>query len=159
MRPEGMHPKAWEAWIQSGVPASRIGQTVGNAPASAGTHGADGTFLGEHGSKRPYTAAVDVRIKDLDDDQVWALLGQLSQRGFAAFYRKPGFDGWPATEVRHVHAVFAGVPMKEALKRQVRDYLEDPPKDGLAHHHDYGFFKPSQYARGVIDSLFKAANP
>ena len=74
--------------------------------------------------------------------------------GFAAFYRSPGHDGWPATEIKHAHAVFCGVPMKETLQRQVMDYLSVPPKDGLAHHHNYSFFAPSKFARGVMTNLF-----
>jgi len=150
-----MHPAAWEMFQQTNVAYERIGQTVGTAAASAGTHNADGHYTDPaDGHQYEYTAAVDFRVQDLTDAQIWSLLGDLSVHGFAAFYRSPGHDGWPSTEIKHVHAVFCGVPMKETLQRQVMDYLSVPPKDGLAHHHNYLFFAPSKFARGVMTNLF-----
>lgn len=151
----GLHPAASAALVQAGVGAGRVGQTIGNAAASAGTHAADGIADGHS-----YCAAVDLRINNggnfLSDSQVKLLIAKLSEVGFAAYFRNPGHDGWPAQEIRHVHAVFAGCPMKRALRNQVHDYLHG--KNGLASHGAYTFFQPTQNAQNTIRNLFLANN-
>lgn len=155
----GLCPGASAALHKAGVGVERVGQTIGQAAASAGTHAADGYYLDVHGAKQPYCCATDIRIRDLSAQQIWDLLGKLSENGFAAFYRHPGFDHWPLAELPHVHAVYAGAPMKHLLRSQVHDYLATPTLNGLASHAGYQFFSPSQYAQGVIRTLFLAHNP
>jgi hypothetical protein len=150
--PSGMHPDAWVAWQKAGIPASRIGQTIGNAAASAGTHARDGTADG-HG----YCAATDVRVRDLDRAEVIALAQKLAAVGFAAFVRIPGEDHWPATEVRHIHAVYAGCAMKEALRHQVHDFCHG--LNGLASHAAYHCYTPSPESVQTVRTLFLAHNP
>lgn len=132
----GLHPEASDRLRCAGVEASRISQTVGYASASAGYHAPDGTVDGAS-----YTAAVDLRTRDLSNAQIRALLGRLATHGFAAWYRQPGSDGWPSSEAPHIHAVFAGVVMKSQLRSQVRDYLTG--RNGLSSHSLYRFYTPS----------------
>jgi hypothetical protein len=128
-----------------------ISQTIGNAAASAGTHAQDGTISGN-----PYCAATDLRTTGLTDTQVRALLNRLADQGIAAFYRKPGLDGWPSSEVRHIHAIYVGVPMKSSLRAQVQDWLNG--RNGLASHTAYTFFHPTTAQKQHIQALFNAHN-
>lgn len=130
----GVHPEASDRLRCSGVEASRITQTIGSAAASAGYHASDGTAEGQ-----PYTAAIDLRARDLSEAQIRALLERLGRNGFAAWYRKPGSDGWPSGEAPHIHAVFAGVVMKSQLRGQVRDFLIG--RNGLTSHSTYTFYR------------------
>lgn len=127
--------------------ASRITQTIGSAPASAGYHSSDGTADG-----RAYTAAVDLSTRDLSSTEIRALLQRLGENGFAAWYRQPGSDGWPASEAPHIHAVFAGVVMKSALRAQVRDFLDG--RNGLTSHSIYRFWPPPADVREIVTLLF-----
>jgi len=70
----GLHPRASNALRAAGVTASRIVQTIGNAPASAGYHLADGSVNGH-----PYTAAVDLSVKNLSATQIRNLLERLGK--------------------------------------------------------------------------------
>jgi len=63
--------------------------------------------------------------------------GSAREQGFSAWYREPDADGWPADEAAHIHAVFAGVPMKVRLEGQVRDFLAG--LSGLVSHRPYAF--------------------
>jgi hypothetical protein len=56
----GLHPRASHSFTAAGIPAWRLGQTVGHAKASSGTHEADGTVGGE-----AYCAATDLNISDI----------------------------------------------------------------------------------------------
>lgn len=148
----GLHPDASDALRKAGVTAERVGQTIGSAPASAGTHAADGTVNG-----KPYGAATDLRCRDLSEAQAKELLDKLGLVGFAAFYRKPGFDHWPENEALHIHAVYAGCAMKRLLRNQVHDFLHG--KNGLASHAEYHFHKPTEETQAVVRALFLAHNP
>lgn len=143
----GLHPEASDRLRCAGVEASRISQTVGSAAASAGYHAADGTVGGAS-----YTAAVDLRTRDLTTAQIRSLLGRLATHGFAAWYRQPGSDGWPAGEAPHIHAVFAGVVMKSQLRSQVRDYVIG--RNGLASHSLYRFYTPTAMELETVRLLF-----
>ncbi len=132
----GLHPDASDRLRCAGVGADQISQTIGNAAASAGYHAQDGIANGE-----PYCAAVDLRTRGLDHAEIRALLDRLAEQGFAAWYRQPGADGWPADEAPHIHAIFVSVRMKAALCGQVRDFLEG--RNGLSSHRAYGFWRPS----------------
>lgn len=143
----GLHPEASDRLRCAGVEASRISQTVGYASASAGYHAPDGTADGAD-----YTAAVDLRTRDLSTSEIHALLSRLATHGFAAWYRQPGHDGWPSSEAPHIHAVFAGVVMKSALRSQVRDWLEG--RNGLTSHARYGFHTFSAAENETVRLLF-----
>jgi len=148
---EGLHPKASDALRKINVPAHRIIQTIGNAAASSGFHLPDGTVNG-----KPYTTAVDLSTRGLSNKEVKRLLENLGTVGFAAWFRNPGQDGWPSSEAEHIHAVYAGVPMKDVLDNQVRDYLHQ--KNGLASHTTYRFYQWSHTAKAKVARLFKKSN-
>lgn len=144
----GLHPEASDRLRCAGVnDPDRVTQTIGNAAASAGYHAEDGRVDGE-----PYCAAVDLRARDLSRDEITELLIRLGENGFAAWYRWPGHDGWPADEAPHIHAVFAGVPMKNALEGQVEDFLVG--LNGLASHSHYSFWEAPRAILDIIRLLF-----
>jgi hypothetical protein len=147
----GLHPLASDRLRCAGITAARITQTIGGAPASAGTHLQDGVADGH-----PYSAATDLSVSGLSDAQVKTLLTKLDSLGFAAFFRNPGHDGWPTTEARHVHAVFAGAKMKASLQSQIADF--EAGKNGLASHTAYTFYQPPADVKAYIKTLFNAAN-
>lgn len=148
----GLHPDASDALRSLGIAADGISQTIGNAAASAGTHAQDGVASG-----RPYSAATDIRVRGMTETQIRTLLGALAHVGFAGWYRKPGFDGWPASEAPHIHAVWVGAPMKRILRDQVRDWAVG--KNGLVSHTTYKFYTWPQCARDVIVKRFHEHNP
>ncbi|MGZ3420990.1 MAG: hypothetical protein ACXVEF_41415 [Polyangiales bacterium] len=147
----GLHPIASDRLRCAGITAGRITQTIGSAAASAGTHAQDGTYEGH-----AYSAATDLSVSGLSDAQVKTLIAKLDALGFAAFYRNPGHDGWPSSEVRHVHAVFAGAYMKSSLRAQIADFLAG--KNGLASHTAYTFYQPSAAVKAYVKKIFDAAN-
>lgn len=143
----GLHPEASDRLRCAGVTSARITQTVGNAAASAGYHAADGQVNG-----LDYTAAVDLRTRDMRNGEIRDLLDRLALHGFAAWYRQPGADGWPAGEAPHIHAIFVGVRMKRQLRGQVRDFLRG--RNGLSSHRAYGFWQPDAERLRIIRLLF-----
>ncbi len=143
----GVHPEASDRMRCAGITSSQISQTIGGAPASAGYHLQDGVSMG-----LAYCAATDLRTGGMTETEIRALLERLALNGFAAWYRKPGSDGWPASEAPHIHAVFAGVVMKTQLRGQVRDWLLG--LNGLASHSTYRFWTPSAGARSIVRLLF-----
>lgn len=147
----GLHPDASDQLRCIGVSAGQITQTIGDAPASAGYHAKDGTAAG-----RAYTAAVDLSVRGLSEAAIRALLGRLGQAGFAAWYRKPGHDGWPSSEAPHIHAVYGGCAMKEALRGQQRDFHGG--LNGLASHTRYTFWSAPQAVKDAVWRLFQRAN-
>lgn len=147
----GLCPDASDRFRCTGIDANDISQTIGNAPASAGTHAADGTIDGE-----PYCAATDLRTINLSDAEVKVLLDDLAGQGFAAFFRDPGHDGWPSSEARHIHAIYVGVPMKASLRAQVQDWIEG--KNGLTSHAAYTFYQASPAKKALIQELFELYN-
>ena len=147
----GLCPDASDHLRCAGLDAGDISQTIGNAPASAGTHAADGTIGGE-----PYCAATDLRTINLTNAQVKVLLDELTDQGFAAFFRDPGKDGWPSNEARHIHAIYVGVAMKASLRAQVQDWLAG--KNGLASHTTYSFYQASPAKKAMIEALFNQYN-
>lgn len=148
----GLHPTASDGLRFAGIGVSGISQTIGNAAASAGTHAKDGTFMG-----LAYSAATDIRLLGRSEAQIAALLDKLASVGFAAWYRKPGFDGWPATEAPHIHAVFVGAPMKLILRNQVRDWMAG--KNGLASHTTYRFHTWTKCSKDPVWAEFLKHNP
>ena len=147
----GLAPDASDELRCAGVAASRISQTIGTAAASAGYHAQDGTIDGH-----AYCAATDLSTSGLSHTEIRALLGRLADGGFAAFYRRPGYDGWPSDEAPHIHAIYAGVPMKWQLDGQVTDWLNG--RNGLTSHTAYTFWQPSDAQRAHVRALFNASN-
>lgn len=147
----GLHPTASDRLRCAGITSTRIVQTIGNAAASAGTHAQDGVASGH-----PYSAATDISVRGLSDAQARTLIARLDALGFAAFFRNPGHDGWPSSEVRHVHAVFAGARMKSSLRSQIGDFLA--ARNGLASHSTYRFYQAPADVKAEIRRIFEAAN-
>jgi len=147
----GLHPIASDRLRCAGITAARITQTIGSAAASAGTHAQDGVYDG-----RAYSAATDLSVIGLTDAQVKVLIAKLDALGFAAFFRKPGSDGWPSSEARHVHVVFAGAKMKSSLQAQIWDFLAG--KNGLASHSTYTFYQPPAEVKAYVKAIFLKAN-
>ncbi|MDB4993539.1 MAG: hypothetical protein JWM74_971 [Myxococcaceae bacterium] len=147
----GLHPRASDALRRVKVSRGRIMQTIGSARASAGTHGRDGY---SHG--KPYSAAVDISVRGLGTTSIHRLLSRLRSAGFAAWYRRPGHDGWPYGQIAHIHAVYSAVKMKASLRAQTRDFLND--RTGLVGHHIYKFQRPSAAQKRVVRRLFNAYN-
>ncbi len=147
----GLHPDASNALAYLKFTAGRISQTIGNAAASAGTHAQDGVADG-----RPYAAATDLSISGMTDAQVAVLLDQLTSVGFAPYYRKPGFDGWPASEARHLHVLWVGAPMKSILRSQMRDWHVG--KNALASHTTYTFKTWTQCWRDSLWTRYLTKN-
>lgn len=143
----GLHPRASDGLRAAGVSASRIMQTIGNAPASAGTHAQDGTVNGH-----PYSAATDISVSGLSTTQIKNLLSKLAKVGFGAWYRNPGHDGWPSSEVRHIHAVYANCKMKSSLRSQVRSWLVG--RNGLVSNTLYSFYHWSASDRAAVRNKF-----
>jgi hypothetical protein len=148
----GLHPRASDALAKIGVTATRITQTIGSATASAGTHAQDGTAEG-----KAYTTAVDLSVRDMTDAQVATFIDRLTEVGFVAYFRRPGYDGWPADEARHVHAIWVAAPMKASLQNQVKDWRVG--KNGLASHTTYKWKTWSQCWRDSLWASFLEANP
>lgn len=147
----GLHPVASDRLRCVGISAARITQTIGGAAASAGTHLQDGVSNGH-----PYSTATDLSVRGVSDAAVRVLLARLDAMGFAAFFRNPGRDGWPSSEARHVHVVFAGSRMKSLLRAQIGDFLGG--RNGLASHSAYSFYQPPADVKAYVRRIFDAAN-
>lgn len=145
----GLHPRASDALRAAGVTAGRITQTIGNAPASAGVHLADGTANG-----KAYTAAVDISVSGLSSTQIHNLLEKLGKVGYAAWYRKSGSDGWSGSN--HIHGVYANCKMKTALRSQVRAWLVG--RNGLVSNTLYKWHSFSAAARSAVKAKFAQSN-
>lgn len=143
----GMYPAASDAYRTLGLSASRIVQTIGNAPASAGFHARDGYANGQ-----PYCAATDISVSGLSQTFLRRLLDRMGRVGFAGWYRWPGHDGWPSYDMAHIHTVYAGAKMKWQLQDQVKDWLAN--RNGLASHTTYHFATFSSAAKAKVHSLF-----
>ena len=146
----GLHPGASAALEKIGFPVERIGQVIGHAAASKGTHEADGTCEGH-----AYTCAMDLRVGGWDRAEIRGWLDKLGSVGIAAWYRCPGEDGWSGAA--HLHAVWAGAPMKAGLQRQVHDYCHG--RNGLASHAPYRFHARRPADVETVRALFLAHNP
>lgn len=148
----GLHPDASDALRVLGVKAEQVVQTIGNAAASAGTHGKDGTVDGAD-----YSAAVDISVRGMSDAQIKKLLGDMTQYGFAGWYRKPGADGWPADEYPHFHLIYAGAAMKLSLRNQCRAFFAH--RNGLVSNTTYQYFTWSQAHRDAVKAVYLTKNP
>lgn len=148
----GLHPDASDALQYLRVPAGGITQTIGDAPASAGTHAADGTAEGHD-----YTCATDLSVSGLDEDAIHQYIADLAAVGYAGWYRQPGADGVPSTWSPHIHAVWVGAPMKASLRDQVRSWVEGG--NGLATEAPYEFHQWPQCLRDAIWERYLQHNP
>lgn len=160
-RPYGMHPDAWDAFLRACVaanqPARRIVQTIGNAPASAGTHARDGSADLGGGKSANYSAATDIGCREYTDEQnAWFRL-KLIEAGFVAYWRHGG--SWAGNE--HFHVVWPGCAMKASLRDQVHQFLAH--RNGLvARAVDPWLESPdhlSAEAAQRIRAMFLAHNP
>ncbi|NVB78368.1 MAG: hypothetical protein HOV81_08250 [Kofleriaceae bacterium] len=142
----GLHPRASDALRAAGVAAWRITQTIGNAPASAGTHAADGSVNG-----RSYSAATDISVSGLSTTQIHNLLEKLAKQGFAVWYRKNGADGWSGAN--HMHMVYANCKMKSSLRSQVRSWLAG--RNGLVSNTTYRFHTFSASAKATVKAKYE----
>lgn len=141
----GLHPRASDALRAVGLSASRITQTVGDAPDSAGVHLADGIVNG-----KPYTAAIDISTSGMTEAQIHNLVEKMGKVGFAVWYRKTGVDGWFG--VKHIHGVYANCRMKEALRSQVRSWLVG--RNGLISNTIYTWHTFSAAAKQTVQAKF-----
>ncbi|MDF2697806.1 MAG: hypothetical protein K0S65_6189, partial [Labilithrix sp.] len=146
----GLHPDASDELRALGFTTSQITQTIGNAPASAGTHAQDGTADG-----KPYAAATDLSVTGMSETKIKQVLGGLGAAGFAAWYRKPGADGWNGAP--HIHAVWTGCKMKLSLRNQVRSWLDG--RNGLVSNTTYNFYTWSTSAKDGVRAKFLMFNP
>jgi hypothetical protein len=123
-------------------------QTVGEAPASKGFHLADGHLDGQS-----YSAAVDLSVSGLTWTEIATWIEELCRAGFVPFYRYKG----TFKRNRHIHANYAGVPMKESLRRQCRDFFQG--LDGLVDHLAIdGDLYPSPELVAIPKRLFLKSN-
>jgi hypothetical protein len=146
----GIHPRASDALTLAGVEPNRIAQTIGDDSNSGGTHLSDGTFDGA-----AYSAATDISAYQLDETQLHTLLDRLGRLGFAAWYRKPGEDGWSTDSLTHVHAVFAACEMKALLRVQVQAWLAGT--NGLLSNAPYEFYTWPEAAHTSVEQAFAAS--
>jgi hypothetical protein len=72
-----------------------------------------------HGQKIDYTAAVDLGVWDLPPQKINDFVETLAAQDFAAFYRHKG--KWAYR--KHIHAIYAFLPMKPQLQLQVGEFL------------------------------------
>lgn len=116
-----MAPVAFKAFIlacvQTKIHPFRIGQTLSDHPRSVGYHLSDGT-LKINGKREKYTTALDLGAWDLSRAKLNEFTENLAKGGFAAFYREG--PKWKGGE--HIHAIFAGLPMKSQLRGQIRQW-------------------------------------
>lgn len=158
VRPFGMLPAAFTAYLSTGYPSSRIGQTMTvpghRVAASAGTHDQDGTLAGI-----PYACCVDLRVADLRGQEVKSLLLKLWDAGFAAWYRCANYpeDHWSGAT--HIHAIWVAAPCKRSVRGQVHDFCARPCKTGLASHLEYHFLQPSIEQQNKVATAFLPHNP
>lgn len=147
-RPKGLHPGALSA-LEGISLAHRITNSLNTSPKRGNVHNADGTVNGQ-----PYTGAVDISVRCLTEEQIKSLTGRLADSGFAAWYRKPGQDGWNGDP--HIHAVWAGCSLKPVLRKQVESWLAG--RNGLASDRVYQFWQPSDEMKAKVESLYRASN-
>lgn len=146
----GIYPDASDAMRRLEISSGDIAQTIGNAPASAGYHLADGMANGA-----AYCAATDIWVAGMTDHQIRVLLEQMGRRGFAGWCRGCGNDGW--TGPKHIHTVYVGAAhMKSQLQAQVHSWLAG--NDGLTGDGNYEFYKWSEEAKNEVRRIFFAVH-
>jgi len=147
-KPSGLHPDAY-AVLQSMAIAHRVTQGINHATERGNVHDTDVTIQG-----KPYTAAVDISVRCLSTAQIRSLLAALATRGFAGWYRKAGLDDW--TGPPHIHAVWAGSPLKPGLRQQIESWFAGG--NGLGTNRPYQFWQPSPEMKDKVRALYRASN-
>jgi len=142
----GLVPVAQRALEQAHVD-HRVTQTINASADAANYHGQDLLVGG-----RAYTAAVDLSVSCLGDDDIKQLLSALADAGFAAWYRADGKDGWKGRA--HVHAVYAAEPLKLQLRGQVKSWLNG--RTGLKGDAVYKYWQPSDAQRQAVERSYRA---
>lgn len=148
----GLHPQASDALVHLGVSAAQIMQTIGGAAASAGTHAQDGTAGGY-----AYSAATDLSVAGLTDEEIRQYIADLAAAGYAGWYRNPGEDGVPADWTPHIHTIWVEAPMKLSLRNQVRSWMDG--RNGLVSDLPYAFHQWPQCVRDAIWERYLEHNP
>jgi hypothetical protein len=149
----GVHPEASDALKAAGLTSAKIMQTIGDYDKSAGTHAIDGYVNGE-----PYSGATDISVSGMTETQIRNLLEKLASLGVIAWYRKPGYDGWPIGDgyVAHIHAVFVGAKIKASLRDQYTSWVAG--RNGLASNTDYKFYNWTASSIDFCQRLYPANN-
>ena len=151
-RPYGMHPVAYALFTQTGLSHRRIGQTIGHAAASAGTHVKTGEYEGHD-----YSPCFDLRVHDLTHaEAIKQIVRPMSALGFAAYMRVPGSDHWPSSEIFHVHCIFPGCHVTEQVNHQLEDWLSEPLLNGLASHVPYRAYETTHDERLEAQKLYRS---
>ncbi len=149
----GLHPDASDALVHLGITTDRVTQTIGKAAASAGTHAQDGTA-----EDVPYSAATDLRVLGLSQDEIRQYIADLAAAGYAGWYRSPGNDGVPGDWSPHIHTVWVGAPMKLSLRNQVRSWMEG--RNGLSSTNTpYEFHQWPECVRDALWERYLEHNP
>jgi len=148
-RDKGLHPDALARLRRLAV-AHRITQGINHSTTAGNVHDTDGISDGQ-----PYTGAADISVRCLTAGQIKTLLERLADAGFAAWYRKPGEDGWAGPP--HIHAVWTGCSLKAVLQQQVRSWLDG--NNGLSSNRPYRFWQPTADLKEKVRTLYRASNP
>jgi len=101
-----------------------------------------------------FTAAVDISIRCLSDNQIKELLGVLASNGIAAWLRKKDHDGWDGPD--HIHAIWTYAKLKRVLKIQVENWMIG--LNGLASNKAYKYWKPTKEQIEVVQTAFSTLN-
>jgi len=144
-RPQGLHPDAHSA-LQKNSIAHRITQGINHSKDRGNVHDTDVTIKGIG-----YTGAVDISVRCLTRQQIQMMLARLADIGFAGWYRNEGEDDWKGPP--HIHAVWAGSPLKPFLKYQVESWLDG--RNGLGSNAAYKFWQPSKEMQERVRTLFQ----
>lgn len=68
----------------------------------------------------------------------------------------PGRDGWPKGDAKHIHAVYCKIPMKRALRDQIRSYVHGG--NGLRSDRSYRFLPTTPDQQATIRDSFNATH-
>ena len=106
---------------------------------------------GSYRPRTPYSGsthmgggAVDISIRSLTDDQRIAFVHALKDAGFAAWWRRPGWDGKNGAE--HIHAVLIDDPeLSAGAAWQTVGY--DAKRDGLTGNKPDNTYRPKPAVR------------
>ena len=151
-KPVGMHPLTWAAFQAAGNDPSEIMQTLGYAPASAGTHGEVG--IGPDGL--PYGGCFDYHKGDDTQEEADEFIQRNGLHGIMVFQRDPGVCGWPADDAEHFHCIDAHVKQLPLTTRQAHEWFNGG--NGLVGDEDNNH-PPSQDAMNVCRPIFLGSNP
>ena len=112
---EGLFPAMRDSLVALSL-EERLTNGLNRSEARSNYHGVDFTLEGVD-----YSAAIDISVRCLEEDEIRDLLDELSMKGFAGWYRKKGEDGWKG--INHIHAVWVAAPLKRQLKDQIKNWL------------------------------------